>query len=304
MNRPSAPSDLAAGRDENKPATPTNHASAFGAGAGLSTDWIRRGLVILSLGLALLGVSTSISRVAAQQTQPPNIAAASDLQFALQEIAASFTKDTGQSVNLTFGSSGNFLRQIQQGAPFQMFLSADEGFVRQLSEAGKTEDGGTLYAIGRIVLFAPTGSSLRVDAELADLRAALADGRIQRFAIANPEHAPYGRAAEEALRSRGLWDAVQPRLVLGENVSQAAQFATSGSSQGGIFAYSLALSQHVSDRGSYVLIPAEWHKPLRQSMVLLKGAGDTARAFYAYVQQPAARAIFRKYGFVLPGEAT
>jgi molybdate transport system substrate-binding protein len=260
--------------------------------------------VVLGLGLALLGVSTSISHLTAQQTPPPNIAAASDLQFALEEVAASFTSETGQTVNLTFGSSGNFLRQIQQGAPFQMFLSADEGFVQQLAQAGKTEDGGKLYAVGRIVLFAPKGSSLKVDAELADLRAALADGRIQKFAIANPEHAPYGRAAEEALRSRGLWNAVQPRLVLGENVSQAAQFATSGTAQGGIFAYSLALSQHVADRGTYVLIPAEWHKPLRQGMVLIKGAGATARAFYAYVQQPAARAIFRKYGFVLPGEAS
>lgn len=264
--------------------------------------WARRRAAIVSLGLAMLGISASASHVVAKQTPPPNIAAAADLQFALTEVAASFTKDTGQTVNLTFGSSGNFLRQIQQGAPFQMFMSADEGFVQQLAQAGKTEDGGTLYAVGRIVLFAPKGSSLKVDAELADLRAALADGRIQKFAIANPEHAPYGRAAEEALRSRGLWDAVQPRLVLGENVSQAAQFATSGTAQGGIFAYSLALSQHVADRGTYVLIPADWHKPLRQRMVLIKGANDTARAFYAYVRQPAARAIFRKYGFVLPGE--
>lgn len=282
-----------------QPSVPSNLVSA---GVRLFGAWTRRRAAILSLGLALLGVSVSASYVVAQQTPPPNIAAASDLQFALDEVATSFTKETGQTVNLTFGSSGNFLRQIQQGAPFQMFLSADEGFVRQLAEAGKTEDGGTLYAVGRIVLFAPKGSPLAVDADLTDLRAALADGRIQKFAIANPEHAPYGRAAEEALRSRGLWDAVQPRLVLGENVSQAAQFATSGTAQGGIFAYSLALSQHVGDRGSYVLIPAEWHKPLRQGMVLIKGANDTARSFYAYVQQPAARAIFRKYGFVLPGE--
>ncbi|MBY3313859.1 molybdate ABC transporter substrate-binding protein [Rhizobium laguerreae] len=304
MNRPSPPAHLAGHSHGRSPTTQTTAVSAFRASASLARAWTRRGAVILGLGLALLGLSTSISNVVAQQTQPPNIAAASDLQFALEEIAAAFTRDTGQSVNLTFGSSGNFLRQIQQGAPFQMFLSADEGFVQQLAQAGKTEDGGTLYAVGRIVLFAPGGSSLRVDADLADLRAALADGRIQRFAIANPEHAPYGRAAEEALRSRGLWDAVQPRLVLGENVSQAAQFAASGSAQGGIFAYSLALSPQVGGRGSYVLIPAEWHKPLRQGMVLIKGAGDTARAFYAYVQQPAARAIFRRYGFVLPGEAS
>ncbi len=266
--------------------------------------WTRRGIMALSLGVALLGVSASISNVVAQQSEPPNIAAASDLQFALKEIAASFTKDTGKTVTLTFGSSGNFLSQIQQGAPFQMFMSADEGFIQQLASAGKAEGEGTLYAVGRIVLFAPRGSTLRVDADIADLRAALADGRIQRFAIANPEHAPYGRAAEEALRSRGLWDAIKPKLVLGENVSQAAQFATSGSARGGIFAYSLALSQHVGDKGTYVVLPADWHKPLRQRMALLKGAGEVARAFYTYVQQPAARAIFRKYGFVLPGEAS
>lgn len=263
--------------------------------------WTRRGLLGLALGIALVGLSAfSGPDARAQQPQPPNIAAASDLKFALEEVAAAFKRDTGQTVTLTFGSSGNFFRQIQQGAPFQMFLSADEDFVRQLSDGGATVDDGALYAIGRIVLFAPKGSPLKVDAALTDLRAALADGRITRFAIANPEHAPYGRAAEEALRSQGLWEKVQPKLVLGENVSQAAQFATSGSTQGGIFAYSLALSPAVGDLGTYVLVPAEWHQPLRQRMVLLKGAGQTARAFYAYVQQPAARSIFSKYGFVLP----
>jgi molybdate transport system substrate-binding protein len=178
----------------------------------------------------------------------------------------------------------------------------DEGFVFQLADAGKTLDRGTLYAEGRIVLFAPMGSALKVDPKLDDLRAALAEGRIQHFAIANPEHAPYGRAAEQALKGQGLWDAIRPKLVLGENVSQAAQFATSGSAQGGIFAYSLALSPSVSGLGSYALLPSEWHAPLRQRMVLTKRAGEIAQAFYRYVQTPAARAVFRKYGFVLPGE--
>ena len=166
-----------------------------------------------------------------------------------------------------------------------------------------TLDRGTLYAEGRIVLFAPKGSPLKPDGNFADLRAALQDGRIQRFAIANPEHAPYGRAAEQALKGQGLWEAVLPKLVLGENVSQAAQFATSGSAQGGIFAYSLAVSPEVSSLGSYALIPAEWHAPLRQRMVLMKNASDIAKSFYAYIQSPGSRAIFRKYGFVLPGEA-
>lgn len=236
------------------------------------------------------------------QVDAPAIAAASDLKFALEEIAARFRADAGREVRLSFGSSGNYFRQISEGAPFQVFLSADEGFVFRLHDAGKTEDRGMPYAVGRIVLFAPAASLLQVDAGAAGLKAALAANRISRFAIANPEHAPYGRAAEEALRTLRLWDGLKGRLVLGENVSQAAQFAASGSAQGGIFAYSLALSPSVSKLGRYVLLPAELHKPLRQQMVLVKGAGATARAFYVYLQQPAARKILVRHGFTLPGD--
>ncbi|MDP1537145.1 MAG: molybdate ABC transporter substrate-binding protein [Burkholderiales bacterium] len=253
--------------------------------------------IIFALGIGLAGPS------AWAQSDIPAIAAASDLKFALEDIAVRFRNDTLRNVRLSFGSSGNYFRQIAEGAPFQMFLSADEGFVFRLHEAGKTEDRGVLYAVGRIVLFAPAGSSLKVDAGAAGLKAALAAKRISRFAMANPEHAPYGRAAEEALRTLGLWDALKGKLVLGENVSQAAQFAASGSAQGGIFAYSLALSPNVSKLGQYALLPAELHKPLRQQMVLVKGAGETARAFYTYLQQPAARTILTQYGFALPAES-
>jgi molybdate transport system substrate-binding protein len=235
---------------------------------------------------------------------PPVIAAASDLQFALAEVAEAFTKQTGQPVKLSFGSSGNFARQIRQGAPFELFFSADEDFVLDLARDGFTRDRGELYAIGRIVIIVPHGSPLKPDGTLADLRAALADGRLTRFAIANPEHAPYGKRAEEAMRHAGIWDAIKPRLVLGENVSQAAQFATSGSTQGGIIAYSLALSPKVSALGPYALVPEEWHQPLRQRMVLTKKAGPVAARFFDFAQSPPARAIFRKYGFVLPGEPT
>jgi molybdate transport system substrate-binding protein len=156
--------------------------------------------------------------------------------------------------------------------------------------------------VGRIAIVVPHGSPLEADGSLDDLRAALEDGRLRKFAIANPEHAPYGRRAEEALRHAGLWAAIEDRLVLGENVSQAAQFATSGSTQGGIIAYSLALSPEVAALGPFDLISGDWHEPLRQRMVLLKEAGATAERFFAYVQEPAARAILRKHGFVLPGE--
>jgi molybdate transport system substrate-binding protein len=254
--------------------------------------------VLGSSVLALAGAAPVRAQVV------PVVVAAADLQFALPEVAEAFTKETKREVKLAFGSSGNFFRQIQQGGPFQMFLSADEQFVLDLAAKGLTVGDGTLYARGHIVVIAPLGSPLKVDGELAGLKAALADGRIKKFAIANPEHAPYGRRAEEALRHIGVWDAINDKLVFGENVAQAAQFATSGAAQGGIIAYSLALSPNVSKLGSYALIPEEWHQPLNQRMVLLKGAGETARSFYAFMRGPSARAIMRRYGFVLPGESS
>lgn len=251
-----------------------------------------------------LATAASLVNVAARATEVPVVAAAADLQFALTDVAEAFRAIDGREVLLTFGSSGNFFRQIQESAPFEMYMSADEQFVLDLAAAGLTEGDGDLYAVGRIVLFVPEGSRLEVDGELKDLAAALAAGHVTKFAIANPEHAPYGRRAEEALRHQGLWEAIEDKLVLGENVSQAAQFATTGGADGGIIAYSLALSPSVADLGSFALIPDEWHQPLRQRMVLLNGAGETAREFYTFMLGDEARAIMRRYGFVLPGETS
>ncbi len=233
------------------------------------------------------------------------IAAAADLKFALVEVAERFQKDTGKVIKLSFGSSGNFAQQLEQGAPFDLFLSADENFIFRLADKGLTRDRGVLYAIGRLVLFAPQSSPLNVDTELKDLRAALGDGRVKRFAIANPEHAPYGRAARAALQHAGLWPAIEPRLVFGENAAQAMQFAASGSSQGGIVPLSLSKAPEIARLGSFTPIPVEWHvgEPLRQRMALMKKTGATAQQFYNYVQQPMAREIFIRYGFVLPGES-
>jgi molybdate transport system substrate-binding protein len=247
---------------------------------------------------ALFAAAPGAARAAA-----PVVAAASDLKFALEEIAADFKKDTGQAIKLSFGSSGTFATQIRNGAPFALFLSADEDYIGALHKDGYTRDAGVLYAIGRIVLMAPTGSGLPVDGELKGLAAELRAGRIRRFAIANPEHAPYGKRAEEVLRRAGLWADIEPRLVLGENISQAAQFAVSGSAQGGIIALSLAASPQMKALGRYALIPEQWHAPLRQRMVLLKQANAAAEAFYRYLQEPAARRVMRAYGFALPGEA-
>lgn len=254
---------------------------------------------------AMVGVlaSSAGAGCAAGAQGAPLVAAAADLQFALVDVAEAFKQETGHEVRLTFGSSGNFARQIRQHAPFELLLSADEAFVDGLDKDGFMRDAGTLYALGRIALIVPAGSPLKLDATLSDLKSALADGRLVKFAIANPEHAPYGKRAEDVLRHAGVWDAVKGRLVLGENVAQAAQFATSGNAQGGIIAYSLALSPKVSALGQFVLIPQGWHEPLRQRMALTKKASPAAVAFYTFMQEPAARAIMRKYGFVLAGES-
>jgi molybdate transport system substrate-binding protein len=201
-----------------------------------------------------------------------------------------------------FGSSGQFKTQILQGAPFQLFMSADEALVYQLADAGKTQDRGRAYALGRIGILVPHGSPLQADGQLQDLAAALKDGRLQRFAIANPDHAPYGLRAKEALQHAGLWGAIQPRLVLGENISQTAQFAVSGSTQGGIVALSLALAPAVARTGRFALIPQAWHQPLKQRMVLLKGASPAAHAFHVYLGSAAAQAVMKRHGFELPAD--
>ncbi len=243
------------------------------------------------------------SPVAARAQSPTalTVAAASDLKFALEEVGVIFERQTGYKVRLVLGSSGNFYTQILQGAPFHVFMSADEGFVFKLADAGKTRDRGRLYGLGRIGVFVPHGSPLRADGSLRDLAAALRDGRLRRWAIANPEHAPYGMRAREALQHAGLWQAIQPHLVLGENIAQAAQFATSGSTQGGILALSLARAPAVAARGAFDLIPREWHAPLAQRVVVLKDAPAAAAAFYDYLAAPAAQAILARYGFEPPG---
>jgi molybdate transport system substrate-binding protein len=253
--------------------------------------------VAVAVLAALLVASGPTPLASTQQTRRTLIAAASDLNVALPEIVARFTRETGQPVEVTFGSSGLLTRQIQEGAPFEMFLSADESFVFRLADAGLTRDRGTLYALGHIVLFAPTGSPLIPGEGLDGLARLLESGRVTRFAIANPAVAPYGRAAEAALRAGGVWDALAPHLVLGENVSQAAQFATTGNAVGGIIAGSLAAAPAMRRRGTFSGIPDDLYPPLRQRMVLLPRAGPVAERFYAFLQTEAARDVLETYGF-------
>jgi molybdate transport system substrate-binding protein len=254
-----------------------------------------------ALGLVTLLAVVGMAPLNAHAEDAPAIAAAADLKFALEEVARNFRRDTGLAVTLVFGSSGNFTRQIQAGAPFQLFMSADEGFIITLAEKGYARDKGVLYAIGRLVLFAPAGSPLTGKLTATGLRDAVSAGRITHFAIANPEHAPYGRAAQQWLETNGLWQSMRPLLVLGDNVQQAARFATLGESEGGIIAYSLALAPEISGHGTWALLSAKDHQLLRQRMALLKGAGATAERFYGYVQEPATRQVMKRYGFEPPG---
>ena len=260
------------------------------------------GLVALASAAASVSIPLHARDTAAGSAHDdaPRVAAASDLKFALDEIMADFRRETGFEVRVTYGSSGNFARQIEQGAPYDLFLSADEALVFRLADRALTRDRGTLYAIGRIALYAPHDSPLEPDPAMEHLARRLADGSSGRIAIANPSHAPYGRAAEQALRKLGLWDRIAPRLVLGENVAQAAQFAASGNTDGGIIAYSLALAPALGERGRFALLPESLHAPLRQRMVLTRQATPQARRLYEYLQSPAARAILGRYGFVLP----
>jgi molybdate transport system substrate-binding protein len=255
----------------------------------------------LKRGTATAVVLYTASFTASAITPPTlRVAAASDLKFALTAVCQTFTKMTGQAVDLQFGSSGNLARQITQGLPLDIFLSADEALVLSLFDGGFAPDKGALYATGRIALLTPKNSRLQLPKDEAEARLALANQLqgVRKFAIANPEHAPYGRAAKEALQNLGLWEQLQPKLVLGDNISQATQFVTSGAAQAGITALSLALAPEVATLSdAYWLLPASLHTPLKQRMVVLKSAHLTAKALFDFLQTPAAKAVLAKYGF-------
>jgi molybdate transport system substrate-binding protein len=253
--------------------------------------------------LVTLGVGMA-APITFGKTPTIRVAAASDLKFALTALCEKYTLTTGKAVDLQFGSSGNLARQITQGLPLDIFMSADEALVFSLFDGGFTPDKGALYGTGRIALMLPKNSAIQLPKQLsetdADAKTSLKTQlqTVRKFAIANPAHAPYGRAAKEALQNLGLWEQLSPKLVLGDNISQATQFVTSGAAQAGITALSLALAQDVAAQsGAFWIIPANLHAPLKQRMVLLKSAQPGAKALFEYLQTPAARAVFEKYGF-------
>jgi molybdate transport system substrate-binding protein len=240
-----------------------------------------------------------IDRQAQAQAQEIRVAAAADLKFAMGELAGEFEKRTGTKVDVTYGSSGNFFSQIQNGAPFDLFFSADIEYPRKL-EAGGLAEPGTLhpYAVGRIVIWMPPESKV----DLLKLGwNALLDASVHKIAIANPEHAPYGRAAVAALQKDGIYEQVKPKLVYGENIAQAAQFVQSGNAQAGIVAMSLALSPGMQEGKSWE-IPADMHPAIEQGVIVLKAAKNkaAAQAFLDFVKSAAGVAVLAKYGFSLP----
>lgn len=230
---------------------------------------------------------------------PIVIAAASDLQAVMPAVAAQFEKATGRPVRVTYGSSGNFFSQIQNGAPFDLFFSADIGYVRQLETAGLVERGSVVtYAVGRIVLWARNDGRTNVTRGLP----VLADASVRRVAIANPEHAPYGRAAVAALKHEQLYDRVRQKFVLGENVSQAAQFVDSGNADAGIIALSLALAPALKQQGTFFEIPANTHPLIEQAAAVIQASANksAAREFLAFVRTPDVQRLMNAYGFAPP----
>lgn len=230
------------------------------------------------------------------------VAAAADLRYALDPVLAAYrAANGGADVAVTYGSSGVLFAQLTNGAPFDVFLSADAQYPRQLAQAGLSRDGKTFpYAVGRLVVWVPASSPL--DVTRAGI-AVLKDPAVHHVAIANPAHAPYGRAAEAALRSLGAYDAVQNKLVIGENVSQAAQFAESGAADAGMIALSLALSPALKEKGRFWIVPSGAHPPLEQEGVVLNKARspEAAERFRDLLLGPVGRKALKEAGFVLPG---
>jgi len=227
---------------------------------------------------------------------PVTIAAAADLKYVLDSLVTIFNRQhPAARVTVVYGSSGKFYEQLSHGAPFDLFFSADSEYPQRLQQAGRTAGAPVPYALGRLVLWS---KNLNPSAQGMNT---LLGPQVRHVALANPAHAPYGRRAEEALRTYKLYDQVKPKLIFGENIGQAAQYAATGAAEVGLLAYSLALSPELRRAGRFYLIPATAHSPLRQSYVLLKQAqgNATATSFAAFMASPVARQAMQKYGFGL-----
>jgi molybdate transport system substrate-binding protein len=249
---------------------------------------------IRRMGLIAVLVVASISQLSVAQEIV--VAAAADLQFAMQDISARFQKETGKTVKPIYGSSGNFFQQIQNGAPFDVFFSANLDYPKKLEAAGLTDPGSYYsYAKGKIVIWVPKESKL----DLSSGVQALLDPSIKKIAIANPQHAPYGQAAVAAMQKENVYEKVKDKFVLGENISQTASFVASGAADVGIVALSLALSPNMKDKGRYAEVPGAEYPPIEQACVILGSSKnkETARQFLSFVKTAPIADLLRSYGF-------
>ena len=247
--------------------------------------------------------------LASGSAQELKVAAASDLTAALAKLSSAFEKESGIRLNISLGSSGNFFAQIENGAPFDVFLSADKSYPEKLQESALTEPGTLFtYARGKLVLWIPANSPLHFAADgnevlTGDLNS-LSGPSVQRIAIANPEHAPYGRAAEAVLRHYGIYDRLRPRLVLGENISQTAQFGQSGNAQAAFIAMAIAVTPEMKGNGHFFVLPQESYPPLDQAAVVLRSSQNKAEAqgFLKFLESAQARRILSEFGFEVPAK--
>lgn len=256
--------------------------------------WVGAAIVLVALGCGQGG---------ATDAPPLLVAAASDLRPVFAELGAAFEESTGQPVVFTFGSSGQLAQQLVEGAPFEVFASADVALVGRVVAAGRG-DAATqaTYAFGRLVIW----SRQDTWGGWADLGDLAGDRRVTTVAIANPAHAPYGRAAQQALDAAGVADTVEPRLVYGENVADAHRLAASGNADAAVIALSLAIASDPRGEGTWVPVDPALHAPLRQDLVVTAAEPDRAVLAARFVEQvgsPGGRALMRRYGFALPGDA-
>jgi molybdate transport system substrate-binding protein len=274
---------------------------------GIDVVNFRNHLVCISTWLAFAGVILACSRAFAagadaEKSSPTalTIAAAADLRFALDDLVKEFEKKyPATKVNVTYGSSGNFFAQFQNGAPFDLFFSADIEYPRKLAEKGLGADDVFLYAIGCIVVWVPKDSPVAVDK--LGIKALL-EPSIRKIAVANPEHAPYGRAAVAAMKALNVYDQVASRLVYGENIAQTAHFVQSGAADVGILALSLAVAPQMRDAGRFWQVPLDAYPRMEQGGIILKSTKnlETARAFRDFVLGDHGREVLKHYGFYFP----
>ena len=238
--------------------------------------------------LALLNCSICVA-------QSATVAVAANMKDAFTEIQAAFDSDNKSDLKVIYGSSGNFARQIMNGAPFDLLISADEQFPLMLFKNGKTLDAGTVYAIGKIVLIAKKSSGIALTSNPSDLKNTLS--KVNKIAIAKPEIAPYGDAALEYMKAEGIWELAKDKLVYADNISMATMFVSSGAADIGFSALSLAKSPVIAKEMNFLVLNQSLYQPIQQRMVLMKKAPASAMSLYRFMQSEQAKAILLKYGY-------